>query len=366
MISKRPSGRRKKEEVLDKPLSSSNQYRLSAEEEIWLAKYREQKTLLEKECISAGISPDQVKQYWYKSKMFSIFAGSKTKSLEDLKSEIISGMKQHSPKYPTIKKKKVGRDEDAYLLVIDPADIHIGKLGSKFETGEEYNVSKAVARVEEGIDGLLEKVSKFEIDKIVLILGNDILHTDNTRRTTTSGTPQDTDGQWYDNFLIAQKLYVSIIEKLMSIAPVHIMHNVSNHDYMTGWMLSETIRCWFRNVGWVTFDTTMRHRKAYQYHNNLIGATHGDGAKQDQLPILYAQEFKDMWAKTDNRYIYGGHVHHKTSKDYVGITYETSRSASGTDGWHHRNGYQHSTKAIEAYLHHKKQGQVARFTHKFI
>jgi hypothetical protein len=73
-----------------------------------------------------------------------------------------------------------------------------------------------------------------------------------------------------------------------------------------------------------------------------------------------------MWANTHNRYIYGGHVHHKTSKDYVGITYETSRSASGTDGWHHRNGFDHAVKAVEAYLHDKKFGQVARFTHKFI
>jgi hypothetical protein len=30
-------------------------------------------------------------------------------------------------------------NKDSYLLVIDPADIHIGKLCSSFESGESYN-----------------------------------------------------------------------------------------------------------------------------------------------------------------------------------------------------------------------------------
>ncbi len=43
------------------------------------------------------------------------------------------------------------------------------------------------------------------------------------------------------------------------------------------------------------------------------------------------------------------HVHHKLSKDYQGVTVESLRSASGTDSWHHRNGYQHAPKAIEGF-----------------
>ena len=86
------------------------------------------------------------------------------------------------------------------LLVIDPADIHVGKLASSFETGEDYNTQIAVQRVREGVDGILHKASGFNIEKIVFVAGNDILHIDTPKRTTTSGTPQDTDGMWYDNF----------------------------------------------------------------------------------------------------------------------------------------------------------------------
>lgn len=354
--------RNKKKVGVDVLSKEASRHTLDNGEQEIVKNYRQQKSALELECQKLGIDPDSVKKYWYKSDAFTILMNTKTKGLKDLKEEMISGMNKYSPKFPKLKRPK---SKDSYLLVIDPADIHLGKLGSEYETGDSYNVKIAVDRVLEGVEGLLQKTSGFNIDQIVLILGNDILHTDTPKATTTKGTTQDVDGLWYDNFLIAQKLYVKIIEKLITVADVHIMHNVSNHDYMSGWMLSETIRCWFRKCDNVTFDTSMKHRKAFRYHNNLIGATHGDGAKQNELPILYAQEFKHLWAATENRYIYGGHVHHKTSKDYVGVTYETSRSVSGTDSWHHRNGYQHSTKAVEAYLHHKDQGQIARFTHKF-
>lgn len=337
-------------------------YRLTEDEESWLLNYRKQRDLLEAECLKAGIDKKEVKHYWYKSKVFSIFAKPNQKGLEDLKQELIKGLDKHAPKYPTIKRNKI---TDPHLLVLDPADIHIGKLASEYEVKEAYNTNTAVKRVHEGIDKILQRVQYFNIDKIVLIIGNDILHTDNTKRQTTSGTPQDTDGQWFDNFLIAQKLYVDVIEKLVSIADVHVIHNPSNHDYMAGWYLAQVIQTWFRNAKNVTFDTSIAHRKAFVYHDNLIGSTHGDGAKNQDLPLLMAQEFKKEWAETKHRYIYTHHVHHKTSKDHIGVTIESSRSPSGTDSWHHRNGYEHAPKAIEAYLHHPKHGQIARLTHKF-
>ena len=79
-----------------------------------------------------------------------------------------------------------------------------------------------------------------------------------------------------------------------------------------------------------------------------------------------ANEFAQEWADTKHRYIYTHHVHHKTSKDFHGITVESLRSPSGTDSWHHRNGYGiGGVKAIEGFIHSKKHGQVARLTHIF-
>lgn len=336
-----------------------NRYRLTPDEELVLHNYREAKSVLEKECTEQGINVNDVKHWWYKSKRISAFVKPQQKNIEDLKIELTKELKKYSPKFTKIKREKY---KESFCLVLDPCDLHLGKLASAYETGEDYNNNIAVSRVHNGINKLLNYSQGYPLDKVVLIIGNDILHTDNTKRTTTSGTPQDTDGQWYDNFLIGQKLYVNIIEKLLPLADVHVIHNVSNHDYMAGWYLAQVVQAYFRNCKNISFDCDMRHRKAFVYYDNLIGTTHGDGAKTLDLPLLMAQEFKKEWSNTSHRYIYTHHVHHKTSKEHIGVTMESSRSASGNDGWHHRNGYQHAKQAIEAYLHSKQDGQIARFT----
>lgn len=336
-----------------------NRYRLTPDEETLLSTYRDEKAILSEECTQAGINIEDVKHWWYKSKRISAFVKPTGKTLEELKQVLLKDLSKYSPKFPIIKRVKF---KESFCLVIDPADIHIGKLASKYETGEDYNCKIAVKRVNDGVDKILSYIQAFPLDKIVLIIGNDILHTDNAKRTTTSGTPQDTDGQWYDNFLTAKNLYVGIIDKLVGLADVHIIHNVSNHDYMGGWYLAETIKTYYRNCKNITFDTDMRHRKAFKYHNSLIGTSHGDGAKLHDLPLLMAQEFKNEWSSTQHRYVYVHHVHHYNSKEVIGVVVESLRSPSGTDGWHHRNGYQYAKQAIEGFLHCKKNGQIAKFT----
>jgi hypothetical protein len=324
--------------------------------------YRQAKSELVEECKQRGVDPADVKYAWFKSKKMSMFVRPDEKNIELLQGQLIEEMKQYSPKYPSIRRSpSVGGS----LLVIDPADIHIGKLSSSFETGESYNVAIAVSRVREGLKSLLSLVQPFQIDKIVLVMGNDVLHTDTTKRTTTSGTPQDTDGMWHENFLIAKDLYVDIIETLSQLADVHCVFNPSNHDFMSGFFLAQCVEAWFSKCGNITFDCTMRNRKIYKYHDNLLGFTHGDGAKETDLPLLLATEFPVEWAESKFRKIYKHHLHHKNEKDYIGVTVQTVRTTSGADGWHHKSGYQHAPKAMECFLHGKGKGQYASFSHYF-
>jgi hypothetical protein len=314
-----------------------------------------------------GVDTSNVKHLWLKDKEASIFVKNpdykeqQEKDFEQLAKALLGDLKGYIPKYePIVYETK----KDAHLLVIDPADIHIGKLCSAFEVGETYNNQIAVQRVLKGVKGILQKAKGFDIDQILFIIGNDVLHIDSPKRTTTSGTPQDTDGMWHTNFLIAKQLYVDIVEILMQIAPVQVIYNPSNHDYTHGFFLAQVIETHFRNCENVTFDVSIAHRKYYTYFNNLIGSTHGDGAKVHDLPLLMAHESKD-WSVCKHKYIYTHHLHHKVAKDYMGVCVEALRSCSGTDSWHHRNGYEHAPKAIEGFLHHKLFGQICRFTHIF-
>ena len=286
----------------------------------------------------------------------------------DILKTVSSFIENHSPHYPSIKRKiKLNN----HLLVINPADIHIGKYANHLETGDGYNVEIACERVLEGLQGLIDKSKGFELDRVLFCIGNDILHIDNVYNTTTAGTNQDVDGKWWEHFEIALALYVKCVEILREIAPVDVIHSMSNHDYQSGFHLAHALKSWFRLDDEVTFDISVAHRKYYQYGKNLIGLEHGDGAKMANLPLTMAQERPLLWSETTHRYWYLHHLHHKVkhkwldAKDFIGVTVEYMRSPSGTDSWHSRKGYVGVPRAVEGFLHEKDSGQVARLVHYF-
>jgi hypothetical protein len=274
-------------------------------------------------------------------------------------------IKNYAPVYTEIEYKK-----GECLLVINPADIHIGKYAVEKETGDEYNSDVACLRVIEGVIGLIDKAKGFNIDRILFCIGNDVLHVDNVYSTTTKGTYQDTDGKWWEHYEIALKLYVKCVEILRELAPVDIVHSMSNHDYQSGFHLAQSLKAWFRHSNEINVDAGVSHRKYYRYGNSLIGLEHGDGAKMQNLPLLMAQEQPKLWSNTKYRYWYLHHIHHKVKhkwldgKDYIGVTVEYLRSPSSSDSWHSRKGFK-SLKAVEGFVHEKEQGQVARLVHYF-
>ena len=275
--------------------------------------------------------------------------------------ELVSSLSEHSPRYDKIKRTP---SEDGHCLVLDPADVHVGKLCDSFEVGEEYNSQIAVKRCLDGVDGIIQKSNGFSIDKIYFIGGNDILHVDTPGNTTTGGTKQDASDMWYRSFLMAKQLYVDILEKLIAIADVHFVFNPSNHDYMSGFMLAECIQTHFRKCKNITFDCSIAHRKYFNYGNSLIGTTHGDGAKQQDLGSLMSIEAKEDWAYSEHRYFFTHHIHHKVQKDYINVCVESLRSPSPADSWHSKKGYVNKP-AIEGFIMSKEKGQVARLTNYF-
>ena len=341
-------------------------YYLTEEQEAKLLEIRNRGIL--EACETLNIDPEAPKHLWIKDKSTSAFVPNPlykdqtTKDYEILKDSIL---KEISKKAPIISNFKHEPIKNGHCLVVSPADIHIGKLATAFETGKDYNSQIAVKRVKDGINELLNKSYGFGVDKIILIIGNDILHTDNPKRQTTSGTPQDTDGgMWYDNFLIAKQLYCDVILELLAVAPVEVIYNPSNHDYVNGFFLAQIIEAYFKNTDNISFKVDISHRKYTIYGNSLIGSTHGDGAKQTDLGMLMSIEAKEHWVHCDFRYFYTAHLHHKTAKDFINVTVETLRSPSTADSWHSKQGYVNQP-AIEGFLHSKDKGQVARFTHYF-
>ena len=320
--------------------------------------------------LAENLLPHKWTYGWLKTNEASIFVKNPEDiiRLEDMKKEWLESIKKKAPKYTKFTYKKL---KNPHLMVIDPADVHIGKLSSKSETGSTYNVETAINRVVTGVQELVNKAQGFPVDKMLLVIGNDIFHTDNPKHTTTAGTPQDTDGQWFDNYKKAFDMYVEIIDTMSMIAPVHVIHCPSNHYWTSGFYLAQSLGAYYSKNPNVTFDITIRHRKYFQYGKNLLGFSHGDGAKENDLVNIMASETKNMWSATDFRYWYLYHKHHMNKikysdgKDYIGATIEYLRAVSGADGWHDRNGYL-SPQSIYCFIHENTSGQIARIMHHFV
>jgi hypothetical protein len=316
---------------------------------------------LEKYADEQGIPVENISYYWHKGKSYSIFATNKV-SMEEVAKRIVDDVKNYSYdyKFPD----PIDYGEEGCLLIINPADLHIGKYASTTETGNSsYNIIEAVDACIECIYQLTSAAAVYPISKIVFVGGNDVLHTDNTRRTTTKGVPQDTDGMWFEAFEAAKSLYIGMVEHLLSLAPVHFVYCPSNHDYMSGYFLADVVSSWFHKVDTFTCDVSPSHRKYINFDTNLIGFTHGDGARTANLPLLMAHEAPDAWSACQHKYIYTHHVHHKVAKDYMSVCVESMRSLSPADSWHHKMGFQHAPRTMEAFVHHPQRGQIARITH---
>ena len=200
--------------------------RLTAEEFEIIKAWRERGTLpqLFEECKAAGIEIKDVRHFWHKSKKFSIFAKRDTPSLDKLFAPILADLREYSPTFDRIERQPV---DQPHLLVIDPADVHVGKLCTIDEGGQTYDIDKAVASVDEGVDGILAKSSGFAIDLVVLSL-HDVLHIDTPKRTKRQAERRKTHLNVHEAFKAAQKMYVRAIEKVLAIADVRVVQPIKS------------------------------------------------------------------------------------------------------------------------------------------
>jgi len=284
--------------------------------------------------------------------------------------------------------------DEGNLFVLDPADVHIGKLCVASETGSVYDEAIAEHRLVEGSRMLLERAMRDCVSRVLFIMGNDIGHYDSNSKKTTKGTPQDSSGSWFSNYRVAQRAYVRIVKMCLEMdLEVIPMFNPSNHDWHTGFAIANSVGLLFKehpNVLSSDYNLSEEHRKYLRFGRQIIATDHGDGAREADLPQLAMVEAREHISECPLIYWYRHHYHHKIrkqrglsdsvlEKDHIAMTtihsgtpyheghgarIEYVRSPSEPDGWHHRNGYI-NRQAVEGFVHHPEEGQVSRFTEWF-
>jgi len=285
-----------------------------------------------------------------------------TEGLETLYKRIL----EHKPAVPNKNRKPITADK--HLLEVSLFDHHFGKLGWEPESDSQYDLGSSESIYYNAVEDLLDRTSGYNIDSILMPIGNDFFHVNNWMMTTQRGTPQDHDGRFQKIFEVGCMAAIKGIDRCLSVAPVEILWVPGNHDPETSWYLARFLDAWYRNVEDVEIDKSPKYRKYKNYGINLIGFTHGNEEKHRDLPAIMAAEVPDLWAKAKFRSWHLGHLHRKSqlvhngNDTFGGVTISVLPSLCGTDAWHYKKGYVKNNRAAEAYLWHHEDGYAGHFS----
>lgn len=277
---------------------------------------------------------------------------------------LLADLSDNAREYAPVKYPALADDDARHMAVISLADHHIGALSWGPETGESYDALIAEQLASEAMADILRKVKVWNPEKILFILGNDLLHTDKTidgkGGSTTRGTIQETDGRWQRTFRIATRVSVAAIDAAREIAPVDVHCKSGNHDTASMFMLGDVIHAWYRNDSAVTVANDPAPRTYVEYGVNAIGICHGHNERPEKLPLLMATEAADMWARTRFRDWLTGHRHRKgiVMNEESGVQIYTMPSLCAGDSWHVESGYAHR-RSSEARIYHHSEGPAA-------
>lgn len=198
---------------------------------------------------------------------------------------------------------------------------------------------------------IIERLSSCRWEKVLFILGQDMLHNDNFRSTTSSGTiieAVDMVKAWDD----ARMFFEPLIELAITQSEtVDVMYSPGNHDEALGWAFVQMIKARYPQAN---VDDRMQQRKSVVYGDNFIGVTHGDKGRKE-LHNIFPIEFPMEWSQAKNREIHTGHLHVEETKDVFGMAVRTLATRNRTDKWHKDNGFVGAHKRFMLFEYSEKE-----------
>lgn len=254
---------------------------------------------------------------------------------------------------------------DARMMAeINIADLHLGKLCWHGDTGGNYD-SKIARDMFYGVIGeIAEQLRRKPLEYITFVWTNDFFNSDTIDKTTTAGTPQDTDVRWQKMFNMGVDMLVAATDILAGIAPVRMFYTASNHDELSAYHAVKYLSAWFRNDPRVGIDTDAKPRKYVLYGNTLLGFGHGDkegpGGTKDKASRLASMvpiEAPELWGQSRFREFHAAHLHSEQMiQEINGVIVRRISAPTAADTYHTTSGYLGAVRKAQSFLYDKERG----------
>lgn len=210
----------------------------------------------------------------------------------------------------------------------------------------------------------LEKIQAIiyshSLERIVIELGGDLLHSDYLKTTKTVNGTQldhvDSRQAWED----ASSFIKNIIEPAIKNSDITELRAIGgNHDFDMQWSFVEMIKARYPQL---SVFNPITYRQVFTYGEVAIMMAHGDVAKA-KLSQLFANEYPADWASSVWREVHWGHFHTEVVKDEGGTIQRQFGTPKPSDGYEIKNGYTMGQKTLKV-LEYDTNGLLAEYTLK--
>ena len=216
----------------------------------------------------------------------------------------------------------------------------------------------------------LNNIAMFNPSKIHIVVGNDLMHSENIMAETPKGKNHlDTgDTRFQKGAFGCFNSLVKTVDMSLQVAPVEILWIPGNHDYHASWWLSCMLQQRYLNYKHVTVDNGPSPKKGRLWGNLFIGWIHDASAGRANRAVNMVPQFWPIeWGKSRFRELHTGHKHKaevtKFSPVYTvgGTIVRQCAGLTTLDYWHADELWTDAVPASESFLWHKDTGVFAWF-----
>jgi len=241
---------------------------------------------------------------------------------------------------PEIKLKPIEIYPRQKLLEIPLFDMHFGVANYEYYEPHLDEIRRYIHRLYE---------------HIVITVGSDMLHHNDMRSQTASGTPIEQLNirtAWND----ALKFYIGLITEAVDHAnEVTVIYVKGNHDESLSWSFVQLLKQLFPTVH---FNDDFKERKVFLWEQIFIGYIHGDKPIKD-IDKVFIKENKKAYGNAEITEIHIGHLHRENLKgnvqDTTGTMVRVLSTGNITDSWSDDNNYVGANKRFQLFEYGPKK-----------
>jgi hypothetical protein len=238
-------------------------------------------------------------------------------------------------------------------------DYHLGCLAWREEGGDDWDLKIAEKTLLGGFQAMIAQSPSAHT--AVINLQGDFLHTDGlVPATPEHGHILDADSRYPKIVEVA----IRAIRQLVAMAlerhsEVRLIVAEGNHDESGSVWLRQMFAALYDLEPRVSVDTAALPFYTFIWGETFLGFHHGHKVKNEQLPLLFAAQFRKEWGQTSKAYLHCGHRHHCDEKEYNGATVVQHPTLAARDAYAARGGWI-AERAAQSITYHKRFGQVGR------